>query len=75
MVLAVWQFSDVSTILCGGLSGLFSLLVSSGVLDPSDARCFQAQASLQVASYLILAASTFLFVLGKLTRRVEKRDS
>jgi Paraquat-inducible protein A len=74
MVLAVWQFSDVSTILCGGLSGLFSLLVSSGVLDPSDARCFQAQASLQVASYLILAASTFLFVLGKLTRRVEKRD-
>jgi Paraquat-inducible protein A len=72
VVLAVWQFSDVSTILCDGLSGLFSMLVSSGVLDPSDAQCFQAQASLQAASYLLLGASIFLYLLSKLTKREEE---
>jgi Paraquat-inducible protein A len=72
VVLAVWQFSDVSTILCDGLSGLFSMLVSSGVLDPSDAQCFQAQASLQAASYLLLGASIFLYLLRKLTQREEE---
>jgi Paraquat-inducible protein A len=67
VIVAVWQIGDVSTFLvndyCGGLSGTFSALVSSGILDPADAQCFRSQASIEPASYVLIAAAIVLIML------------
>lgn len=67
VIVAVWQIGDVSTFLvndyCGGLSGFFSNLVSNGILDPSDGQCFRSQASIEPASYVLIAAAIVLIML------------
>jgi hypothetical protein len=67
VIVAVWQIGDVSTFLvndyCGNLAGFFATLVSNGVLDPSDGQCFRSQASIEPASYVLIAASIVLIVL------------
>jgi Paraquat-inducible protein A len=67
VIVAVWQIGDVSTFLvndyCGGLSATFSALVSNGILDPADAQCFRSQASIEPASYVLIAAAIVLIML------------
>jgi Paraquat-inducible protein A len=73
VIVAVWQIGDVSTFLvndyCGGLSSTFSALVSSGILDPADAQCFRSQASIEPASYVLIAAAIVLIMLTNFVSR------
>jgi hypothetical protein len=83
VIVAVWQIGDVSTFLvndyCGGLSGLFIFLVSNGILDPSDGQCFRSQASIEPASYILIAASIVLIVVtsfvSKATAQRDREDN
>jgi hypothetical protein len=83
VIVAVWQIGDVSTFLvndyCGNLGGLFATLVSNGVLDPADGQCFRSQASIEPASYVLIAASIVLIVLtsfvSKATVQRDREDN
>jgi hypothetical protein len=48
---------------CDGLTDTFATLVYYGVLDPTDAQCFQVKAGIESAAYLLIAAAVLLGVL------------
>jgi hypothetical protein len=48
---------------CDGLTDTFATLVYYGVLDPTDAQCFQVKAGIESATYILIAAAVLLGVL------------
>jgi len=49
---------------CGSLRDTFNELVYYGILDERDAQCFRVESSLEVASYMLAAASILLALLN-----------
>lgn len=64
VIITSWQLSGVSDYMvnayCGSLDGIFDTLAFFGIIDPNDAQCFQLRASVEAASWLLVAASLIL---------------
>lgn len=78
IIITSWQLSGVSDYMvnayCGGLSGMFDTLAFFGIVDANDAQCFQLRATVEAASWLLVAASLILaatshFVLTASTQK------
>lgn len=78
VIITSWQLSGVSDYMvnayCGGLSGMFDTLAFFGIVDANDAQCFQLRATVEAASWLLVAASLILaasshFVLTASTQK------
>lgn len=64
VIITSWQLAGVSDYMvnayCGGLAGMFDTLAFFGIVDPNDAQCFQLRATVEAASWLLVAASLIL---------------
>jgi hypothetical protein len=64
VVIAAWQLGGVSEYMinayCESLENLFNTLSFYGILKESDAQCFRVNASVETATYLLVAASIML---------------
>ena len=64
VIITSWQLSGVSDYMvnayCGSLDGMFDTLAFFGIIDPNDAQCFQLRATVEAASWLLVAASLIL---------------
>lgn len=80
LCIGVWQLGSIISYLihlyCSILTGIFDVLVSIGIVEPSDAQCNRIQASLagnvfiMIGSFLILLAVFFLQVSGQYKRNI-----
>lgn len=68
IIIAAWQLGGVSEFIinayCGSLKDTFASLVHLGILDKEDAQCFRVEASVEAASWLLVAASLILCILN-----------
>jgi hypothetical protein len=66
VVIAAWQLGGVSEYMinayCESLENMFNTLSFYGILKESDAQCFRVNASVETATYLLVAASVVLSV-------------
>lgn len=81
IVITAWQIGDVSEFLlnayCGSLGETFTSLSYFGILDNEDAQCFRVDATVETASWVLVAASLMLCVLNHFIRaasRQKKQD-
>jgi len=81
IVITAWQISGVSEFMinayCGKLQRTFTSLAFYGVLEAEDAQCFQVGATVEAASWLLVAASVLLFFVSKFVvsaARQKKQD-
>lgn len=68
IIIAAWQLGEVSEYMinayCNPLKETFNSLAYYGILDESDAQCFRVNASVQAASWILVAASLILCILN-----------
>jgi hypothetical protein len=68
VVIAAWQLGGVSEYMinayCESLENMFNTLSFYGILKQSDAQCFRVNASVNTATYLLIAASIILCILN-----------
>jgi hypothetical protein len=68
VVIAAWQLGGVSEYMinayCSSLENLFTTLSFYGILKESDAQCFRVNASVEKASWMLVAASIILILLN-----------
>lgn len=68
VVVSCWQLGPVSDFMineyCDGLEGTFAMLVYYGVIDARDAQCFMVQASIESATYMLIAGAILLALLS-----------
>ncbi|KAL7552892.1 hypothetical protein ACHAWF_016142 [Thalassiosira exigua] len=68
IVIAAWQLGSISEHMinayCGELLDTFTALSHYEILDKKDAQCFRVDATVETASWLLVAASLLLFVLN-----------
>jgi hypothetical protein len=68
VIVACWQIGDVSEFMinpyCGDLSRTLSALAANGVLKAEDATCFRVQATVDYASYILIAAAALLLLMS-----------
>ena len=76
--LGMWQIGDVSESLvssaCDPLEETFASLAYFGILSDENARCFYANASMEVGSYVLLVASVMLAWLSNFVLTAEKQQ-
>lgn len=64
VVIAAWQLGGVSEYMinayCESLQSIFNTLSFYGILNESDAQCFRVNASVEQATYILVAASVVL---------------
>lgn len=68
IIIAAWQLGDVSEFMlnayCDSLKDTFASLAYFGVLELDDAQCFRVDATVETASWLLVAASLILVILN-----------
>ncbi|KAL7428836.1 hypothetical protein ACHAXM_001427 [Skeletonema potamos] len=68
IIVAAWQLGGVSEYMinayCGSLKNFFTGLSYYGFLKEEDAQCFRVNAAVEVASWLLVAASILLLALN-----------
>lgn len=73
LIVGAWQLGDVSQFLineyCGGLDQILADFVSYGIIRAEDAQCFQVQASVEPAAYVLIAAAVVLLLLSSLVSK------
>lgn len=81
IIITAWQIGDVSEFLlnayCGSLEETFTSLSYFGILDNEDAQCFRVDATVETASWILVAASLMLCILNHFIRsasRQKKQD-
>jgi len=69
IVIAAWQLGGVSEYMinayCDPLKSTFTSLSYYGILDKGDAQCFRVNASVEPASWILVAASLILYFLNR----------
>jgi hypothetical protein len=82
IVITAWQIGDLSEFMlnaryCGSLHETFASLSHYGALDIKDAQCFRVDATVETASWILVAAILVLGVLNHFIRaasRQKKQD-
>eukprot|EP00584_Thalassiosira_punctigera_P024525 CAMPEP_0172548162 /NCGR_PEP_ID=MMETSP1067-20121228/17531_1 /TAXON_ID=265564 ORGANISM="Thalassiosira punctigera, Strain Tpunct2005C2" /NCGR_SAMPLE_ID=MMETSP1067 /ASSEMBLY_ACC=CAM_ASM_000444 /LENGTH=1499 /DNA_ID=CAMNT_0013335357 /DNA_START=220 /DNA_END=4719 /DNA_ORIENTATION=- len=83
IVIAAWQLGGVSEYMinayCHSLKPTFTSLSHYGILDEDDAQCFRVDATVQSASWILVAASLILcilnhFVIGASSQKSQDDD-
>merc|ERR1719401_3064256 len=68
IIIAAWQLGGVSeymiNVYCDPLKSTFTALSYHGILEETDAQCFRVDASVEPASWILVASSLILFVLN-----------
>jgi hypothetical protein len=68
IIIAAWQLGGVSEYMinayCGSLKNFFTGLSYYGILKEEDAQCFRVNATVETASWLLVAASILLLALN-----------
>jgi len=68
IIIAAWQLGGVSeymvNVYCGSLRGTFTSMAYYGILKEEDAQCFSVQATVESASWILVAASIILFMIN-----------
>ena len=68
IIIAAWQLGAVSEYMinayCEKLTPIFTTLSFYGILDKNDAQCFRVDATVETASWLLVAASILLSLLS-----------
>ncbi|KAL7538989.1 hypothetical protein ACHAXR_008950 [Thalassiosira sp. AJA248-18] len=68
IIIAAWQLGGVSEFMinayCDSLQDTFTMLVHYGVLEKEDAQCFRVDATVEAASWLLVASSLVLCILN-----------
>lgn len=68
IIIAAWQLGGVSeymvNVYCGSLRGTFTSMAYYGILKEEDAQCFSVQATVESASWILVAASIILFLIN-----------
>jgi len=68
IIIAAWQLGGVSEFMlnnyCGELKDTFTNLAYFGIIDDDDAQCFKVDASVEAASWVLVAASIVLCVVN-----------
>lgn len=68
VVIAAWQLGGVSeymvNVYCDPLKDTFTQLAYFGILDESDAQCFSVNATVEAASWILVAASIILCIMN-----------
>ena len=66
IVISAWQLGGVSEFMinayCDPLNGTLNALSYAGILKQEDAQCFRVDATVEAASWLLVAASILLFL-------------
>ncbi|KAL9181701.1 hypothetical protein ACHAXT_012044 [Thalassiosira profunda] len=77
IIIGAWQISGVSAFMidpyCGALQDTLSNLARYGIIDRNDARCFRVTATVEAASWLLVAASLVLGVVNHLISAAAKQ--
>jgi hypothetical protein len=67
IVISAWQLGGVSEFMinayCGKLEGTFTSLSYYGILSADDAQCFRVEATVEEASWILVAACAIVCVL------------
>ncbi|CAB9512941.1 Paraquat-inducible protein A [Seminavis robusta] len=67
-VVATWQLGPISQFMinayCGSLDSTFDMMVYYGILNEEDAQCFQVEAGIESAAYILVASAVLLAVLN-----------
>lgn len=80
IIIAAWQLGGVSEYMinayCDPLKETFTSLSYYGILDEGDAQCFRVNASVEAASWILVAASLILcifnhFIAGASSQKVQ----
>jgi len=80
IVVAAWQLGGVSEYMinayCDPLKDTFTSLSYYGILEANDAQCFRVDATVQAASWILVAASLILailnhFIVGAASQKVQ----
>ena len=68
IIIAAWQLGGVSEYMlnayCGELEDTFANLQYFGILDEEDAQCFRVDATVEAASWILVAASLILCLVN-----------
>ena len=68
IVISAWQLGGVSefmiNVYCGKLKGTFASLSYYGILSEDDAQCFRVEATVEEASWILVAACFILCMLN-----------
>jgi hypothetical protein len=68
IIIAAWQLGGVSeymiNVYCDPFKSTFTSLSYYGILKESDAQCFRVDASVESASWILVASSLTLFILN-----------
>ena len=68
IIIAAWQLGGVSeymvNVYCEGLKGTFTSMAYYGILREEDAQCFRVDASVESASWILVAASIILCLVN-----------
>jgi len=68
IIIAAWQLGGVSeymiNVYCDPLKSTFTSLSYYGILSEDDAQCFRVDATVQSASWILVAASLILWILN-----------
>ncbi|KAL7530846.1 hypothetical protein ACHAXR_010146, partial [Thalassiosira sp. AJA248-18] len=68
IIIAAWQLGGVSEYMinayCDPLKETFNSLAYYGILDENDAQCFRVDATVEAASWVLVAASLILCILN-----------
>ncbi len=77
IIIAAWQLGGVSEYMinayCGSLKNFFTGLSYYGILKEEDAQCFRVDASVEVASWLLVAASILLLAINHFITSASKQ--
>merc|ERR1712032_1664239 len=68
IIIAAWQLGGVSEFMinayCGALEDTFAALANYGIISDDDAQCFKVIATVEAASWLLVAASLIMMMLN-----------
>eukprot|EP01083_Nonionella_stella_P246071 854757_1 len=83
IIIAAWQLGGVSEYMinayCDPLKSTFTSLSYYGILSRDDAQCFRVNATVQSASWILVAASLILcilnhFIMGASSQKTQDDD-
>ena len=73
IIVSSWQLGPVSDFMinsyCDSLDGVFASLVYYGLLETEDAQCFQVEANVEMATYILILAAILLALLNTFIKR------
>jgi len=84
VAIASWQLAPISTVMlnqyCGGISNYLNTFAHYGVLDASDAQCFQMNATIGSGTYLLFVGAILLaflnsFIMKAVTQYSRDKDT